>query len=39
MIIDHFLNVLRNKKSIYEVQLTLEDGTIMITASLDKISM
>jgi hypothetical protein len=38
LILDHFINVLRDSRSLYEVQLLQQDGKILVTASLDKTS-
>lgn len=38
LILDHFIKVLRDSHSLYEVQLLENDGKIIVSASLDKTS-
>jgi hypothetical protein len=38
LILDHFINVLRDSRSLYEIQLLQQDGKILVAASLDKTS-
>jgi hypothetical protein len=37
-VLDHFINILRDSRSLYEIQLAQQDGRIFVTASLDKTS-
>ena len=38
LVLDHFINTLRDSRSLYEIQLIQQEGRIYVAASLDKIS-
>ena len=38
LVLDHFINALRDSRSLYEIQLIQQEGRIYVAASLDKIS-